>query len=269
MLMRPSKFKLILGIGMMTVLLWGRAGADPSKVSSNDTLTAGQIFETVRENYASLSSYSDQGRILTTMDSTVMATDFATRLGRPGLYRIEWDQYSEADTGVNTNLQGAWCCGVGDYAQTGWAVRKQYDRGTAFANLTTSSAGAVVDIPRFFFGMQDYGAFASEKIIGLERLADDKIGKLDCYQLAGQSVSGETKTFWIGKQDLLIHQIRTEVSTNLMRAAWSGTVVAGLNAAANYYGFSSIQTYTNIVVDKPYLRADFAPTLPLYQVPNF
>jgi hypothetical protein len=266
--MKSTKFKLILGIGVMSVLWWGRTPAASSGDTSAGPLTAGQIFETTRENYASLSTYSDQGRIITIMDSSVTGTDFATRLGRQGFYRIEWDHFSEPpDPGLNTNLEGAWFCGTGDYAQRAWGMRRQYDRDIAFANLATSPAGSVTAVPRIFFGMQ--GSGAADTMIGLERLADDKIGNLECYQLTGQSASGEIKTLWIGKQDFFIHQIRTEASTNVLQAAWAGTTVGKLNPSANYHGYISIETYTNIVADRPYLPSDFAPTFSLFEQRNF
>src|SRR5215469_15102420 len=97
--MTPSKFNHIFGIGATALLLFGG-----SAVASNDpspNLTGGQIFETMRENYASLLSYSDEGKIITTMGDTAITTRFTTRLSRPNYYRIQWNQFSQSQNATD------------------------------------------------------------------------------------------------------------------------------------------------------------------------
>lgn len=257
--MRPSKFKWISGICVMSLVLCGRA-AVTSGGASAVVLSAGQIFEKMREQYASLSSYADQGQIITTVDGMVITTRFATRLARPALYRIEWDQNrglpnSTADTGI----QGAWCSGAGDYVQMGWGVQRQYTLDSTFANVACSSGGAVTAVPSIFFKAD--GSGGPDDVIGLQRLPNDKVGNTECYQLSGQSASGEAKTFWIGRQDFLIHQIRTEISRKVMQLPLTGL----MNNTVKFHASCSTETYTNIVINTRFSRADFFPSFPLFR----
>jgi hypothetical protein len=257
--MKPLKFIWISGIYVMSLLLCGRvavAQGGPSAV----VLSAGQIFERMREQYASQCSYSDEGQIITTVDGVVITTRFTTRLARPAFYRIEWDQSSHLpDHAEDTGIQGAWCSGAGDYVQMGWGLRRQYSLDSTLENVACSSSGAVADVPRIFFDVE--GSVDPNEIIGLQRLADDKAGNIECYQIAGQSESGEQKTFWIGRRDFLIHQIRTEISPTAMRLALTGLV----DNATEFHASCSTETYTNIVVNTQFSRADFFPSFPLYR----
>src|SRR6266705_2801855 len=70
-----------------------------------------------------------------------------------------------------------------------------------------------------------------------------------------RNLQGQTKTLWIGKQDFLIHQLRTVTSAEALSAAakWDPEIMSAL------HGFTSIETHTNIVVNKQFLRSDFVP----------
>ena len=260
--MRPSKFNCIVGISVMALLLCARAAVSPG--GAPPALTGGQIFETVRENYASLFSYSDKGQIVTTMGGSTNTIDFTTRMARPGFYRVQWDQKDQTPyTSDDTGLLGAWCSGAGDYMQIGMGVRRHINRDDTLVQLRASSGGAVANIPAIFFDAQ--GSSTPNKIICLDRLQDDKIGKIDCYVVTGQLASGQTETFWIGKDDLLIHEIDTEVSPTVMQASLESATGGKWQAEPYLYGSSSIETFTNIVVDQQFLRTDFIPTFPLFE----
>jgi hypothetical protein len=261
-LMTPPNFKYTFGIGVMALLMWASVVATSKGAPA--ALTAGQIFETMRENYASLFSYSDRGQIITTMGGTVITTDFTTRLARPNLYRIQWNQKSQSPfTTDDTGPLGAWSSGAGNYMQIGMGVRRLFDREDALVHLAASSGGAVANVPSIFFNSQRSGS--PNQIIGLDRLADDKIGKIECYVITGQTESGQTETFWVGKDDLLIHQIRTEVSPAVMQSALDSATGDKVDMTAHSYGSSSIETYTNMVVDKRFTHQDFVPSFPLFQ----
>lgn len=255
-LMKPSKFKWFVGVGMF-VGLWTGSALIASDNPPPRGPTAGQIFETMRENYATLKSYSDKGQIITFLDGGTNATDFTTRLARPGLYRIEWNQPGASDP----NTHAAWSLGVSSYLQTGSGIRREPDRDVALANLSTSSGGEVATVPTLFFNPQTTDW--ADKTIGLDRLPDDKIGKIDCYQITGQSETGETKTFWIGKDDFFIYQIRTDANPDVMRAAWTATTGHPV-PGPDVHAFSSIETFTNIVVNIKLFRPDFVPQCPMF-----
>ena len=241
----------------MSLLACARAAVAPVGASAV-VPSAGQIFEKMREQYASLSTYRDQGQIITTLDGKVIITRFTTRLAKPGFYRIEWNQNKKLlEYTSNPGTQGAWCSGAGDYVQMGWGVQRQFNRDIALANVASSSGGAVVALPRIFFDTA--GSGGPDDIIGLQRLADDKVGNIQCYQVAGESASGESKTFWIGRRDFLIHQIRTEINPEVMRSA-----LTGMGNTIEFHASSSTETYTNIAVNIRFSQADFLPSFPLF-----
>jgi hypothetical protein len=265
MLMRQLGYKLNLGMGMMFVLLCYGARAVFADDISAANLSPYQIFEKVRENYSSLSSYSDKGQITSVMDGAVVSTSFTTRLARPNFYLIEWDQTSKSSLSTkDTGLEGAWSSGAGNYVQMGWGVQRESDRDIALDNASDVSGGAIA-IPRMFFEGQG-NSETRNSIIGITRLADEKIGKIDCYMLAGESASGQEKTFWVGKRDFLIHQIRTDVSAQVMRADWPQAANSKLDS--DVHSFYSVKTYTNIVLNQSFSREDFVPSFPLYERSN-
>lgn len=253
----------VFEIGLMAMLLCGQGAVGSSADESAASLTGGQIFEKMLDKYASLASYKDEGNIFTTIGSTTVATSFTTRLARPEFYRIEWDQRSRLPYGTeDSGTQGAWAHGSGDYVQTGTGLKRQYSRDVAFSDVASTTSGGVATVPRIFFGGQGIGA--PDAMISLTRLADDKIGNIECYLVSGDTESGETNTFWVGKRDFLIHQIRTDVGPDTMQSAWTGVTKGRIKPPYKIYGFSSIQTYTNVVVNKQLSREDFVPSFPVF-----
>ncbi|MGH8024516.1 MAG: hypothetical protein ACRED1_13090, partial [Limisphaerales bacterium] len=66
--MRFFQFKRAFGVIAAAVFCCGRVAADASSGTSTPALSALQIFQNTRDKYASLRSYSDHGKIITTMD---------------------------------------------------------------------------------------------------------------------------------------------------------------------------------------------------------
>jgi hypothetical protein len=58
---------------------------------------------------------------------------------------------------------------------------------------------------------------------------------------------GATNTFWVGKQDFLVHQARMVANLESMPA------------------FTATETHTNIVLNRKFSRSDFIPSFPLFQ----
>ncbi len=267
--MKHIKFKPVAGIRAFTILACGIATIIFSSGSSTGDLSPGQIFRKVQENYATLPSYSDEGQIVATMDGISTTATFTTRLARPDFYRLEWSPNGQSIySPENPTPQAVWSSGVGDYIQIGWGVKRQYDRDMALANTANVFGGGGVAILRMFFDLQ-WKNEPDDSITGEERLADEKIGNMDCYVLTREPQSGKTVTYWIGKQDFLIHQIRTDVSAQAMEAAWTEATKGTPQTMASFHNFSSIETHTNIVLNNQFSRQDFIPSFPLYQQPNW
>ena len=74
----------------------------------------------------------------------------------------------------------------------------------------------------------------------------ENVGAVSCYVFT-KGVLGQTNTLWIGKQDFLIHQVRTIINMEAMP------------------GFAATETHTNIVVNRKFTRSDFVPSFPLFQ----
>jgi hypothetical protein len=264
--MTHTKSKSAAGIRVMAILVCGTATVIFSSGSSTGGLSPGQIFQKVQERYASLNSYSDEGQSSAIMDGVADTKDFTTRLTRPNFYRVEWSKNSEFDSSPgNTLNQAVWSSGAGDYLQMGWGVRRQFDRDTALANATEFSGGGGLTIPRMFFDLQ-WKDRPDDSISGEEQLADEKIGRTDCYVITRELQFGQTTTYWIGKQDFLIRQVRTDVSAKAMQTAWAE---ATKGVPQTYLqGFSLVETHTNIVLNGKYSRRDFVPSVPLFLAPD-
>jgi hypothetical protein len=251
-------FGIRAGIWLASVIIAARF----LSLAAADTLTAGQIFEKVRENYSSLSSYSDEGQIITAMDGDVATSTFTIRLARTNFYKIQWQWNSQSSPSIKNSAPSAvWSSGAGDYLEAGWGVQGPINRDAALAHAAGLSGGAAATVPGLFFSAQ---VPLEEPTWNVKRQRDEKLGDIGCYVLVRESQYGETKTFWIGKEDYLIHQIRTDISAKTMQAA---SVAAKLSpeVIANLRGFTSIEIHTNIVLNQQFLQSDFVPSFPLFQ----
>lgn len=76
--MTYAKLELAFGISMATMLASGATTVVLSSDAASDGLSPGQIFKRAQENYASLASYSDKGKIVVTMNGTTTSTTFTT-----------------------------------------------------------------------------------------------------------------------------------------------------------------------------------------------
>ncbi len=229
--------------------------------ATRDDLSPAQIFKKVQETYASLTSYSDEGRVVTAVDgdTTVTFIIFTTRLARTNFYLIEWNRTGESSSyTANISAQGVWSSGAGDFLQAECGVQLQIDREHALAHAAAFTGGATATIPRIFFPQQgDWEEQLDDLALNEKRQADEKVGNINCYVFTRES-QGQTNTFWIGKQDFLIHQVRTVISTEAMQAvAARGPIDPEL--IPTLHGFTSTETHINIVLNRKFSRSDSRP----------
>jgi RNA polymerase sigma factor (sigma-70 family) len=262
-LMTYAKLKLATGITAGILLAGGAATVALSGGNtSGDGLSAGEVFKKAQETYAALTSYSDEGKSVATLNGTTIAQTFSIKLGRPNLYRIEWEQSSES-TGYksSTAKQVVWSEGKGDFLETFGHARKESNKESALSSATGISGGAAATVPGTFFkmnwGNQLGGSVANEK-----KQADEKVGEVDCYVFTSD-LKGRAKTIWIGKQDFLIHQVRTVTSAEAMKAMMAQTAksrpeIAALLQKNEIKASTSTETHTNIVVNQKFSPTDFA-----------
>jgi outer membrane lipoprotein-sorting protein len=252
---------LALGIASAMMLAGSASTVALGSDASGDTLSPGEIFKKAQEKYASLTSYSDEGKAVATINGMTITTAFNIRLARPNLYRIEWDQNNDSTSAeTQTQKQAVWSAGDGDYLDyLGIGAQKQATQELALGAATGISGGAAATVPGTFFKLNwgnQLGGSVSNKV----QQADEKVGDVDCYVFKGE-LKGTTNTIWIGKQDFLIHQVRNITSAKAMKAELADAAKRNPGIATSDQQFSSItstETHTKIVVNHKYSPTDFA-----------
>jgi RNA polymerase sigma factor (sigma-70 family) len=263
-MMTWMKIKFGIGVGAAALLAGGAATVVLSGDGTGTGLPPSEIFKRAQEKYAALTSYSDEGQTVATLNGTTITTTFTVRLARPNLYRIEWTQAMA----YFTNGGVVWSAGKDDFMlgrfemlNKGGRATKYKDKETALSSATGISGGAAATIPGTFFKM-NWGNQLGGSGAGEKRQADQKVGDVDCYVFTSD-VKGRTKTIWIGKQDFLIHQVRTVTSAEAMKAAMAEAAKRNPEISARLpkpkpQDITSTETHANIVVNKKFSPKDFA-----------
>jgi outer membrane lipoprotein-sorting protein len=260
--MTYKKVKLTWVITAAVMLVSGATTTVLSNDAASDNLPPGEILKKVRENYAALASYSDQGKSVAILNDNATTITFITRLARTNFYQVEWEQNSESLLITNdSKIMAVWSSGSGDFLEKGAGPQKQLTREIALVKAAEISDGATVTIPRMFFGMPA-GDLLDGEMFGEKRQVDEKVGGIDCYVLTQES-QGRTKTLWIGKQDFLIHQIQTVISAEAMQAVFANVSEGRPELAAflqkSPHEFILTETHSDIVVNQQFLKLDFIP----------
>jgi RNA polymerase sigma factor (sigma-70 family) len=252
------KIKFALSISVAMLITGGAVTVAISQTSSGDKLTPQEIFKKSQDVYAALSSYSDEGKTVSSIGSTTVAPHtFTIKLARPNLYRIEWQQ-QETSSFMNSGV--VWSAGDGDFMVMGSGnAQKQTSREMALGGATGISGGAAATIPGTFFKMNwgnQLGSALSEK-----QQSDEKVGDVDCYVFTSE-LKGNIKTLWIGKKDFLIRQVENDTSAASLKktledAAKRNPQMHFPTSASSSGDVKSIETHLNIVVNKQFSASDF------------
>src|SRR5476651_2259292 len=207
-IMTYAKLKLAIGITAGMLLASGAATVVLSSDGTGDNLQTSEIFKKAQDTYAALTSYSDEGKTVATLNGTTITTTFKIRLARPNLYQIEWEQEQTSESSFSTTktkTQAVWSAGDGDFLEMlGRGAQKLKDKETALSGATGISGNAAASIPGTFFKM-NWGNQLGRPVAGEKPQADEKMGAVDCYVFTDELKKGITRTLWIGKQDFLIH----------------------------------------------------------------
>lgn len=228
--------KLMLGIGAVILLAGSAATVTLVRTGRADRWTPQEIAQHSAQAYAALSSYSDSGTVVVESSVEPSRTTFTTRLARPNRYRINWNQ----TIGAITRDGSVWSEGNGDFMTSGPMgsatvppPQRMNDRKQALATSAAVSGRGTATIPEAFFDPNggDTLAVAALGRSELQKLRDEKVDGVDCsvfsstIDLAKLVAQGKTPkqlksvprtgktvtTFWIGKRDHFIHQMRTSV----------------------------------------------------------
>ena len=240
------------------------AGGRPAVVLAGDDagrqLAPGEILKRAQAKYASLDSYSDEGKTVASVSGTTITTTFTIKMARPNLYRIEWVQSSSPSfSATKTSTNAVWSAGQGDFLEMGFGVQKQSSLEMALAGATGISGGAAATIPGTFFKM-NWGNQFGGLMMGEKQQADEKVGDEDCYVFTSNA-NGQTRTLWVGKRDYLMHQVRSVVSAEAMKSALDkaaklnpGIVIPPQTPSA----ITSTETHTRIVLNPKFSPTSFA-----------
>ena len=260
-IMKYLKSKLAFSIGMALMLAMGEKTMTLAGEVTGTNLSTSQIFKKVAENYASLTTYGDEGKIVTTVDGTISTTAFITRLARPNFYLVEWQPNGDsAHSSQDAIAQAVWFSGAGDFLETGNDAQDEGSPVVALDAAASFSGGASTTIPMTFFKIPS-GDGLDDSVLGERRQPDEKVGPVDCYVFSTES-QGRTRTLWIGKEDFLIHQVQTEISSEAMQADLAQVTEEKPEMAVFLHGFTSTETHTIIIINKPVARSDFMPAIP-------
>jgi RNA polymerase sigma factor (sigma-70 family) len=304
-IMTYAKLKLAVGIAAGILLAGGAVTVAISQTSSgNHTLTALEIAQQAADAYTALSSYSDTGTVVAESAGKSVNTTFTTRLQRPNLYRVDWTQTS---VGTPQSEGSVWSAGDGDFLRMSAGGRKigtLPEKRESMRMALGEASDASIEVPSAFF---DAGWGSVLRVFRspantLTKEPDAKVGEVDCNVFTSTLHPTKvtplmTTTFWIGKKDHLIHQVRKTIdnssvaipatsdetinetinqsikafveqrkqlkkpTTPEMIAAWRAAMRAAIEAGSKQRQSAKdvwTETHENIVVNQKFSPADFA-----------
>ncbi len=257
-----SKLKLALRFGAAIILAAGAMTMVLPAVGVGGELTPDEIFQKAREKYASLTSYSDEGKTVASLNGTTITTTFKIKLARPGFYLVEWAQTSGSFfVTTKTGAGAVWSAGAGDFLDMGMGKQKQTNQEMALASATGISGGAAATIPGTFFKL-NWGDQLGLPVADEKQQPGEKIGDVDCYVFTSE-LNARTRTLWIGRTDFLIQQVKTVTSAEALKAALAEAAkshpeIPAPPLVSALQGITSIETHANIIVNQKSSPADFA-----------
>ena len=246
---------------------------------AGDTFSPTEIFKKTQEKYASLTSYSDEGKADAFMNDTTNTTTFTIKLARANLYRINWISSFSTKGKIDQERPAAvWSAGDGDFAD--WVLtqgaQKKASLQECVSNTAVVTGGATETVPGIFFNLKPVIQLGA-KWASAKRQPDDRVGDVDCYVLTGDSPDplDGTQTLWIGKQDFLIRQHRTFQSADVVKAQMEDMMKRNAAQAAQagitnpsaiippekFYSYTEMEIHSNIVVNPKLSPAHFANML--------
>lgn len=257
------KLKFAAGVGVAALLAGGAATVAVSQSGgAGGKLSREEIFQKSEAAYAAMTSYSDDGKSVSTLNGKTITHTFSIKLGRPNLYRVEWEESSESAGYRSTReKQVLWSEGKGDFLEMLSKVRKESNKESAFSTAAGISGRASATIPGTFFAVNSLNELGGS-IASAKQKADAKVGDVDCYVFTSEA-NGRAKTVWIGKHDFLIHQIRIVTSAETMKAIMAEATkrrpeIVARMPKSGYSDSTSTETHEHIVVNKKFSPSDFS-----------
>jgi RNA polymerase sigma factor (sigma-70 family) len=232
-IMTWMKLKFALGVSMaalltagtITVVLSKNDSAIPPAISVGD-LSATNILTTVKQVYASLSTYRDTGWAVHSYKEDAWTNNFSETLGARTYYRVEIITAPHPYSFTNR----FWSDGLDNYSQQ---ATPTIFKGLDLAGNLSSTANDTA-VPTIYFNLS-WGNVFVPFLLGPEnelvRQDDEKVGSVDCYVVSRTNALNQVK-LWIGKRDFLIRR---------------------------YQHNGNLETHENIFVNEEFKREDFIP----------
>lgn len=232
-------------------------------------LTAAEITAKMTGKFKSLTGFSAHGKETAELDMSELApnnpalksvnltADTAILIGRPDLYRLEWQVHSGAGGPPATGA--AWCAGKGDYVSVGSPYpSKVRNRETALAQASEAAGTLGMALVQLFFDDKDAATLAST--LAKTNSYDNLVNGQDCYVLTAAANAAQFE-LWIDKNSFLVPQIEVFLTGKLDDAAYqaetNSVVKAEMLRMSKIHG-SIKETYDNLQENKAAEAADFA-----------
>lgn len=232
--------RVVFSFLIATVLCGGVIGGQTRK------LTPEVILKKTAARYATYSSYSDVGVVITTYDEAtrgrIEKQPFSLFFNRPNRFRVEWLDYDLQKDGRKNVV---WSNGEATFVY--WEPKtfeKKQSLEMGIAAAAGVSSGAAYTIPRLLIPEIEGWALNDLKkptLVGEEIFE----GEL-CYRIKGFDSGGDLNEVWIGKRDSLIRKVTT-------------------HSTFETYSTVEEEIHRNIQVDRPIQKDifDFKPPIAL------
>ena len=173
-----------------------------------EALKPQEVLDRMAKVYSSCKTYRDSGLVKIDIPGCLPYTaerPFKTAFIRPSRFRFE---FTEKKLGVETRFV-VWQSGR--EVRTWWdvtpGIEKVESLGLALAGATGVSGGAAHTVPALLLPIEvGAGSRTLIETTELSRLADAKLGKVDCFCIKGKSAD-DLITLWIDKKTFLLRRI--------------------------------------------------------------
>ena len=168
------------------------------------------ILNNMSRVYSRLTSYQDEGVLVTTKDEptggTIEKMPFKSFFKRPNLLRFEWTEYTLTKLGRKNVV---WSNGKEAFMY--WepdAYEKKESLDMAVAGATGISRGTVNTISTMMWP-DEFGSSILERLVKPSLLGEDVFDGVRCFHIKAIE-GGDPIELWVGKNDFLLRKIRRE-----------------------------------------------------------
>lgn len=189
-----------------------KVNSHDSRTPSPDAISVQMILTRMAKTYRTCRSYRDSGVVKTETiysdgkRTREITTAFATAFVRPDRFRFEFT------TGASPNFRGRYIIWRnGNDVKKWWYVRPVVKKPKSLASALGGAAGVSRGTSKLIPALLIPKEVTGSEIAGIteaKRIADAKLGKVDCFCIQGQFRVG-AGTLWIEKKSFLVRKLVT------------------------------------------------------------